>query len=260
VLRIVALIKYTPELTGDRHLGADFTLDRGAVPGRLSELDEYTVEQALQVAEAAGEAEITYLLMGPPAAADAVRKALSMGGDKAVHVTDGGLHGSDAVATSLVLATAAQKIGFDLVLCGMASTDAGMGVVPAMIAERLGIPQISFAGKLTVDGTKVSIQRDTDAATENIEGELPALVSVTDRTGEARYPSFKGIMAAKKKPVETWSLADLGIDAGSVGLDATYSKVLSATARPPRVSGDLVKDDGEGGIRLAEFLTAQKFI
>jgi electron transfer flavoprotein beta subunit len=264
VLKIVALIKYTPELTGDRHLAPDFTLDRAATPGRISELDEYTVEQALQVAEAVtgagGEAEITYLLMGPPAGADAIRKALSMGGDKAVHVSDDAIHGSDAIATSTVLAAALRKAGFDLVLCGMASTDANMGVVPSMLAERLGIAQVTLAAKLTVTGEQVVIERETDAATETIEATLPALVSVTDRTTEARYPSFKGIMAAKKKPVETWSLADLEISPESVGLAAAYTQVLSATARPARTAGELVKDDGEGGIRLAEFLTAQKFI
>jgi electron transfer flavoprotein beta subunit len=185
-------------------------------------LDEFTVEQALQVqvAEAVGEAEVTYLLMGPPAAGDAVRKALSMGGDKAVHVSDDTLHGSDALATSLVLASALRKIGFDLVLCGMASTDAGMGVLPAMLAERLGIAQLSFAAKPSVEGTHVTIQRDTDAGTETVEGALSALVSDTDRTDEARYPSFKGIMAAKKKPVETWLLADISVDASSVGAEA----------------------------------------
>jgi electron transfer flavoprotein beta subunit len=142
----------------------------------------------------------------------------------------------------------------------MASTDAGMGVVPSMLAERLGVAQVSFASSLTVDGTKVAITRDTDNASEQVEGSLPAVVSITDRIGEARYPSFKGIMAAKKKPVDTWTLADLGVDAGQVGLDSAYTKVLTATARPPRQSGDVVKDDGDGGVKLAEFLSAQKFI
>ena len=258
--KIVALIKYTPELTAGRKFAADFTVDRNAVAGRISELDEYTAEQAIKLSEANPGTTVTYLTMGPAAAAEALRKALSMGGDDAVHVLDDSLHGSDALATSAVLAKAIERIGFDMVLTGMASTDAGMGVIPAMLAERLGVPQISFAGNLQLDGTTVVIKRDTDAASETVEGSLPALVSVTDRTGEARYPSFKGIMAAKKKPVQTWSLADLGIDAGAVGLDAAYSKVLTATVRPARQAGDAVKDDGEGGIRLAEFLSTQRFI
>jgi electron transfer flavoprotein beta subunit len=260
VPKIVALIKYTPELTAGRKFAADFTVDRDAVAGRISELDEYTAEQAIKLAETHPETTVTYLTMGPVAAGEALRKALSMGGDDAVHVLDDSLHGSDAIATSAVLAKAIERIGFDLVLTGMASTDANMGVVASMLAERLGVPQISYAGDLKLDGSTVVIKRDSDAATETVEGSLPAVVSVTDRTGEARYPSFKGIMAAKKKPVQTWSLADLGVDTATVGLGASYSKVLSATIRPPRQSGEAVKDDGEGGIRLAEYLSGARFI
>jgi electron transfer flavoprotein beta subunit len=260
LLKIVALIKYTPELLGDRKFAADNTLDRAAVEGRLSELDEYTAEQALKVAESADEAEITYLTMGPEGATDAIRKALSMGGDKGVHINDEALHGSDALATSLVLAKAIEKLGFDLVICGMASTDGSMGVIPAMVAERLSIPQVSYAASLSVAGSTVTIERETDAATSTVEGQLPALVSVTDRTGEARYPSFKGIMAARKKPVDEWTLADLEIDAATVGLPAAYSVVSTVTPRPPRQAGVVVKDGGEGGVALAEFLAAQKFI
>jgi electron transfer flavoprotein beta subunit len=260
VPKIVALVKYTPELTAGRSFAADLTVDRAAAPGRLSELDEHTAEQAVRIAEADPATHITYLTMGPAPASEALRKALSMGGDAAVHVLDDALHGSDALATSLVLAKAIERIGYDLVLCGMASTDAGMGVVPAMLAERLGIPQVSFAGELTVDGGRVAIRRDTDTATETVEGALPALVSVTDRTGEARYPSFKGIMAAKKKPVEVWSLADVGVEPDRVGLGAAYSTVLAAVARPPRQAGEIVKDDGDGGVRLAEFFSSHHFI
>jgi electron transfer flavoprotein beta subunit len=260
VARIVALIKYTPDLTSERHFAADSTVDRAATPGRLSELDEYAAEQSLRIVEAGGDWELTYLTMGPAEAADALRKALSMGGDGGVHVLDDGLHGSDAVATSLVLAKALQKIGFDLVVTGMASTDAGMGVVSAMLAERLGIPQVTYASKLTVTGTTVEIVRDSDTESDTVVASMPAIVSVTDQTGEARYPSFKGIMAAKKKPVETWGLADLEIDPADVGLAAARSTVLSLTARPPRQAGQLVKDEGEGGRQLAEFLVAGKFI
>jgi len=256
MLRITALVKHTPELTGDRRFAADFTLDREAVDGRLSELDEHTAEQAIKLAEGAGEAELTYVTMGPPAAAEALRKALSMGGDRAVHVSDPALHGADAHATSLVLAKALERIGYDIVVCGMASTDSGMGAVPAMLAERLGVPQLSLASRLSLDGDHVTIERETQVATETVEGTLPALVSVTDRTGEARYPTFKGIMSAKKKKVETWSLADLGIEAPA----EAYTQVLSATAKPPRAGGEVVTDDGAGAGQLAGFLRAQKFI
>ena len=258
--KLVVLVKFTPDLTSDRRFADDGTLDRGAVPGRLSELDEYAAEQALRVQEGGGGWELTYLSMGPAGAAEALRKALSMGGDAAVHVSDEGLHGSDAFATSLVLAAAVERIGFDLVVAGMASTDAGMGVVPALLAERLGVPAVTYAGRLSVSGDVVEILRDSDLSSETVSARLPALVSVTDRTGEARYPSFKGIMAAKKKPVQTWSLADLGVDAGLVGLGGARSAVLSAVRRPARTAGQMVKDDGDGGSALADFLVAQRFI
>ena len=258
--KLVVLVKFTPDLTSDRRFAADGTLDRGAVQGRLSELDEYAAEQALRVQEGGGGWELTYLSMGPAGAAEALRKALSMGGDAAVHVSDEGLHGSDAFATSLVLAAAVERIGFDLVVAGMASTDAGMGVVPALLAERLGVPAVTYAGRLSVTGDVVEILRDSDLSSETVSARLPALVSVTDRTGEARYPSFKGIMAAKKKPVTTWSLADLGVDAGLVGLGGARSMVLSAVRRPARTAGQMVKDDGDGGSALADFLVAQRFI
>jgi len=260
VPKLVVPVKFTPDLTSDRRFLPDGTVDRGSVPGRLSELDEHAAEQALRVAEAGGGWELTYVTMGPEGAQEALRKALSMGGDAAVHVLDEALHGSDAFGTSLVLAAAIERIGFDLVITGMASTDAGMGVVPALLAERLGLPAVTYAGRLSVAGDVVEILRDSDVVAETVTARLPALVSVTDRTGEARYPSFKGIMAAKKKPVQTWSLADLGVDPGLVGLGGARSTVLSAVRRPARTAGQMVKDDGEGGKALADFLVAQRFI
>src|SRR6478752_4730551 len=263
-MNIVVCVKYVPDAQSDRTFNeSDNTTDRVGVDGLLSELDEYAVEEALKLAEA-GEGEVTVLTVGPDQAADAVKKALQMGADKGVHVKADAIHGSDAVATSLVLAEAIKKIGApDLVLTGMASTDGTMSVVPAMLAERLGLPQVTFASELTVDdgaGGTVTIRRDGDAASETIVASLPALVSVTDQINEPRYPSFKGIMAAKKKPVEEWSLADLGVDASQVGLDAAWTKVESFTKRPPRAQGQIVTDEGDGGTKLAEFLSAQKFV
>jgi electron transfer flavoprotein beta subunit len=258
--KIVVLVKFTPDLTSDRSFLPDGTVDRAGTPGRLSELDEHAAEQALRIQEASPGWELVYLTMGPDGAGEALRKALSMGGDSAVHVRDDALHGSDAFATSLVLAEAVKRIGFDLVLAGMASTDGGMGVVPALIAERLGVPQVTFAGRLSVSGDEVEIVRDSDTSSETVTARMPAVVSVTDRTGEARYPSFKGIMAAKKKPVQTWSLGDLGVDAALVGLAGARTAVLATARRPARSAGQLVKDDGDGGRALAGFLAAQRFI
>ncbi|MFF2655713.1 electron transfer flavoprotein subunit beta/FixA family protein [Streptomyces sp. NPDC058045] len=259
-LRIVVTVKYVPDATGDRHFAGDLTLDRDDVDGLLSELDEYAVEQALRIAESVDDAEVTVVTVGPEDAKDALRKALSMGADKAVHVEDEDLHGSDVMATSLVLAKAVEKAGFDLVVSGMASTDGSMGVVPALLAERLGVPQVSLLSEVSVAGGVVSGRRDGDAASERVEAALPAVVSVTDQSGEARYPSFKGIMAAKKKPVVSWDLSDLGVEADEVGLENACTVVESVAERPARTAGTIVKDEGEGGRQLAEFLAGQKFI
>ncbi|MFG3586051.1 electron transfer flavoprotein subunit beta/FixA family protein [Streptomyces sp. NPDC047990] len=259
-LRIVVTVKYVPDATGDRHFADDLTVDRDDVDGLLSELDEYAVEQALQIADEADDAEITVLTVGPEDAKDALRKALSMGADKAIHVEDDDLHGTDAIGTSLVLAKAIEKAGYDLVISGMASTDGTAGVVPALLAERLGVPQVTLLSEVSVEGGVVKGRRDGDTASEQLEASLPAVVSVTDQSGEARYPSFKGIMAAKKKPVESWDLEDLEIEADEVGLEGSWTKVDSAAERPARTAGTIVKDEGEGGKQLAEFLAGQKFI
>ncbi|MFD8715662.1 electron transfer flavoprotein subunit beta/FixA family protein [Streptomyces anulatus] len=259
-LRIVVCVKYVPDATGDRRFADDLTLDREDVDGLLSELDEYAVEQALQIADGADDAEITVVTVGPEDAKDALRKALSMGADKAVHVEDDDLHGSDVMGTSLVLAKAVEKAGYDLVICGMASTDGVMGVLPALLAERLGVPQVTLLSEVAVDGGVVTGRRDGDTASEQLEASLPAVVSVTDQSGEARYPSFKGIMAAKKKPVESLDLDDLGLDADEVGLAGAWTVVDSAVERPARTAGTIVKDEGEGGRQLAGFLAGQKFI
>ncbi|WP_245750045.1 electron transfer flavoprotein subunit beta/FixA family protein [Nocardioides terrae] len=260
-------MKYVPDATADRRFEQDFTVDRVEIDGLLSELDEYAVEQALQLKEKRpdDEIEVTALTVGPEKALDAVRKALQMGADKGVHVVDDAIAGSDYLGTSLVLAKAIEKLGaekpVDLVITGMASTDASGSVVPVMLAERLNLPQVTLASVVETQGDQVRIKRDTDAATEVVGATMPLVLSVTDQSGEARYPSFKGIMAAKKKPLETLSLSDIGVDAGQVGLEAAYTAVEDATARPPRTAGEIVKDeDGSGAQALGDFLASKKFI
>ncbi|HUS22055.1 MAG TPA: electron transfer flavoprotein subunit beta/FixA family protein [Aeromicrobium sp.] len=256
---IVVAVKYVPDATADRKFNADNTVDREGVDGLLSELDEYAVEQALQIIEA-GEGEVTVLTVGPADAADAVRKALQMGADKGVHVVDDAVHGSDVFATAKILAEAIKKIEHDMVIFGMSSTDGATGVVPSLVADLLGVPAVTFGSKLTVEGGTATITRDGDTATQEIQASLPAVISVTDQTDEARYPSFKGIMAAKKKEVLEWSLADLGVDGGSVGIDAAWTKVESNEPRPPRTAGEIVTDEGDGGVKLVEFLASKKFV
>ena len=259
---IVVCVKQVPDSWAEKKLSpTDKTEDRESVDNLMNELDEYAVEEALRIKEArGGEATVTILTMGPEKATETIRKALSMGADQAVHITDPALHGSDAVQTSAALAAAIKGLTFDLVILGSESTDARMSVMAAMVSERLGLPQLSQARKVTVDGTTVTIERQHDDGYNIVTATLPAVVGVVEKINEPRYPSFKGIMAAKKKPVETWSLADLGIDSSKVGLDAAWTKVTSFTKRPPREQGQIVTDEGDGGTKLAEFLAAQKFI
>jgi electron transfer flavoprotein beta subunit len=259
-MRIVVLVKHVPEPTAKWSYAGDLTLDRAAVEGRLSELDEYAVEQALGLVEKGLDATITFLTMGPPKALEGLRKALAMGGNDAVHVQDDALHGSDALATSRVLSAAIERIGYDLVIAGMASTDGEMSVVPAMVAERLGVAQVTLAASIAVADGTVTIRREGDSESLEVTAALPAVVSVTDQTGEPRYPSFKAIMAGKKKPVTTWSLADLGIEPSLVGAAAAATVMRSAAPKPARQAGTLVVDDGEGAVALADFLVAQRLI
>jgi electron transfer flavoprotein beta subunit len=259
-MNIVVCVKYVPDATADRTFNAaDSTVDRTSVDGLLSELDEYAVEEALKIRDA-GEGEVTVLTVGPERAADAIRKSLQMGADRGIHVIDDAIHGSDAVATSLVLAKVLDRTSYDIVLCGMSSTDGSMGVVPAMLAERLRLPQLTLASEVNVDGSIVTVQRDGDVATQTVEATTPLVLSVTDQINEPRYPSFKGIMAAKKKPVYTYALADLGLADDDVGLSSAWTRIEGLQARPPRSAGTIVKDQGDGAAKLVEFLAAQKFI
>ena len=259
-MNIVVCVKYVPDAGADPRFASDNTTDRAGVDGLLSELDEYAVEEALKIVEQAGDGKVTVLTVGPGDATDAARKALQMGADEAYHVVDDAIHGTDALGTSTILAQAIKRLEYDIVLTGMASTDGTMGVVPAMLAERLGLPQVTLASELTVEGSTVRIRRDNDAASETVEATLPAVISVTDQINEPRYPSFKGIMAAKKKPLQTWSLADLEISADDVGQSAAWTAVEEIAARPPRQAGQIVTDEGDGGSKLVEFLAGAKLV
>ena len=193
--------------------------------------------------------------MGPERATEAVRKALSMGADDAVVITDPALSGSDALATSKVLSAAITQGGYDLVFCGMEATDARMGVIPAMVAERLEWPQLTFASEVLVQGEKIHITRSTESGVDRMNAQLPAIVSVVEKIFEPRYPSFKGIMAAKKKEITKKSLSDLGI----AGVES-WSTVVTSTPKPPKAAGVKIVDDGTGGEKLVAFLRERKLI
>ncbi|MBP2338670.1 electron transfer flavoprotein beta subunit [Saccharothrix coeruleofusca] len=260
-MNIVVLVKQVPDTWSERKLrDTDHTLDRDAADAVLDEINERAVEEALLLQEAHG-GEVTVVAMGPDRATDAIRKALSMGADKAVHVSDESLHGSDALTTAKVLAKAIGTVeGYDLVIAGNEATDGRAGAVPAMLAELLGLPQVTQVRKVTVEGTTVKAERETEEGVAHLEASLPAIVSVTEKINEPRYPSFKGIMAAKKKPVTTLTISDLGLDAAEVGLGAARSQVLEAAPKPPRSAGQRVEDSGDGGVKIAEYLVGQKLI
>ena len=259
-MNIVVLVKQVPDSGSARALDpADNTVARATADNVINEMDEYAIEEALVVRDREG-GEVTVLTVGPDSATDAIRKALSMGADKAVHVSDEAIHGSDAMQTSAVLAAALGQLEYDLILCGAEATDAQMSVMPALLSERLGIPQLSGARKLTVEGTTAKIERQTDGGYWAVEAALPAIVSTWDTINEPRYPSFKGIMAAKKKPVSTLTLADLGVDPGGVGLANATSQVLDFAGRPPKGAGVKVTDEGDGGQQLVDYLVSQKIV
>jgi electron transfer flavoprotein beta subunit len=237
-------------------------LDRENVDAVLNDLDEYAVEEALRIAEAHGGNEeggthtITLISMGPERATEAVRKGLSMGANDAILVSDAALAGSDALATSAVLAKVISDGGFDIVICGTESTDARMSVVPAMLSARLGWAQLTFASRVEVDPAgKVSITRVTEAGVDELTADFPVVVSVVEKINEPRYPSFKGIMAAKKKTIDQKDLASVGVSAQSA-----WSQVNDATPRPPRAAGQKVNDEGNGGEALISFLAEKKLI
>ena len=259
-MKIAVCVKQVPDTWSEKRLvEGDATLDRVSADGVMNELDEYAVEEALRLQESHG-GEVIVVSMGPERAAETVRKALSMGVDAGVHLVDDALHGSDALATSYALASVLDGRGFDLIIFGSESTDARMSVVPAMVAERLGVAQLTFAQSVSVAGDTVTIERVTETGFDTVTATMPAVVSVVEKINEPRYPSFKGIMAAKKKPVETLGIADAGLDAARLGASAAWSAVVDFSARPAKAAGVIVTDDGTGGARIADFLVEQKFI
>jgi electron transfer flavoprotein beta subunit len=259
-MNIVVLMKQVPDTEGNRTLSSDDkTVDRAAVDPVINYIDEFAIEEGLLQKEAHG-GEVTILTVGPERATESIRKALSMGADKAVHVQDDAIHGSDAVATAKVLAKALESIEWDLAIAGSEATDARGAVVPAMLAELLGAPQLTQARKVTVEDSTVTIERVTDTGHEKVQGSTPAVISVVEKINDPRYPSFKGIMAAKSKPIEVKSLADIGLDAGEVGLANSWTQVESFENAPPREAGQAVKDEGDGGAKIADYLASKKLI
>jgi electron transfer flavoprotein beta subunit len=260
-VKIVVCIKQVPATTAEKRYTADLRLDRASAESVINPLDEYAIEQALRLAESGAVDQVTYLSMGPPQAAEALRRALAMGGDEAYLVTDDALAGADEWATARVLASALDKLAPDVALMGMSSDDARGSLVPGAVAAMRGLPLLSYGSELTLGDGVARIRRLTATGFDWVEAPLPVVASVTDQVGEPRYASLKGIMGAKRKPLETWSLVDLGVDAGSLR-GAALTRVVEARppeAKPPTERIENVGPD-EAASRVADWLAARKLI
>jgi electron transfer flavoprotein beta subunit len=254
-LNIAVCVKHIPDPTLPPEM-AGKRLKREGVQGVLDPGDEFGVEAGLQLKEAHG-GEVTLVSMGPEAAREAIRRGLSMGADKGILISDGALEGADALVTARVLAAAIGRGGYDLVVAGVESTDGYTGAMPAIMAEFLGLPMVTFVKNLEAAEDGLRVQRQTADGYHVVECEFPALITVTAGVNEPRYASFKGIMAAKKKPVEELSLSDLGLSGDEV---AVRQSVAQLNAAEERKAGEVVEDDGTGAQRIADFLAEAKVI
>ncbi len=255
-MNVVVLVKYVPEPQGTPTLGDDFLLVREGVDGALDPGDEFAVEASLQLVEAHG-GDVTLVSMGPEVATGALRKGFSMGASGGVLVTDPALRGADALATAKVLAAAVRRAPFDLVLAGVESTDGYTGTLPMTVAELLGVPSATFARQVEIDGDALRVERQTEAGYDVVTCPMPALVTVTGSAAEPRYPTLKGIMAAKSKPLEQLSLGDLGLSDADV---APMQRVIAVSEAPEKATGVVIAAGDDAAARVAELLAEAKAI
>ncbi|WP_426322154.1 electron transfer flavoprotein subunit beta/FixA family protein [Microbacterium sp. E-13] len=256
-MKIVVLVKEVPDTYGDRKLSLETGLaDRAASDTVLDEIGERALEVALSYADKTPGTEVVVLSMAPESAHATVRKGLAMGAGSAVQVVDEALLGADLGLTAEVLAAALQRTGFDLVIAGNQSTDGVGGVLPVMIAEILDVPSATYLSAVDIGEDAVSGTRASDGATAQVSAALPAVISITEALPDARFPNFKGIMAAKKKPFETLSLAELEVEPHDP--DASRSIVIGLSEKPPRQAGVKIVDEGDAGQQLAEFLVQNR--
>ncbi len=261
-MKVIVPVKRVPDTAGEKVIDPDSrTVDRDAGETVLCPVNEFAIEEAVRLKESL-DAEVTVLLIGPEEAQSTIRKALSYGLDGGLQITDDAIAGSDALGTARVLAAALEQEEFDLVVFGNQSTDARTCLVPAAVAELLGLPSLTFARHLEIDGDQVTVHREHDEGWDVVSSTLPAVVSVVEAINEPRYPSFKGIMAAKSKPLEVRSLADLGVTPEEVGAGAAAATMYAYEPRPPKEAGTIVEDDGSGAAaaQLADWLVEKKFV
>ena len=264
-MHIVVLVKPVPDpASGGERLGADGRLDRSSTPSVVNGNDEYALEAALKLAAAASEgSEVTLLSMAPSSAPETLRKALAMGATRGIHVTDPALAGSCTVSTARVLAAALKSLTFDLVLAGVDTSDGLGGTVPAAVAAHLGLPLLSYAARIEPDegAGNVRVRRISPTGYDVLEAPMPAVISCTQALGEPRYPSLKGIMAARSKEIVTRSLAELEIDPATVGGAMATTAVLDSRTPPARGATEIVRgSSSECAARIVEFLAQRRII
>jgi electron transfer flavoprotein beta subunit len=258
-MKIIVLMKEVPDTWGQRKLDLETGLaDRAASEAVLDEIGERALEVALAHADAHGDTEVVVMSMAPESAATTIRKGLAMGAGSAVHIADPALAAADLGLTARTLAAAIRRTGFDLVITGNLSTDGGGGVIPAMLAELLEVPNATALSSVEIADGSVSGTRGFDGGTMRVSATLPAVISITEALPDARFPNFKGIMAAKKKPFETLSAAELGIDPED--LSVGWSIMTAIAEKPPRTGGVKITDEGDGGTRIAEFLIENRLV
>lgn len=255
-MKIFVCIKQVPDpnTTTSKLDPATKRLVRSGVSLVLDPGDESTISAAIKLRDTLGNSELVALSMGPTSAQEATRRALAMGADRAILVTDPALAGSDAISTARVLATVLKKEEADLIFCSTESTDGYTGMVPGAIAEFLGIPQLTFAREITVEGNKAIIKRVIPTGYKTVESPLPAIITIASGSFEAIYPTMKGIMGAKRKPFSQLKLADLGLDASQVGDAGARERVLAIGTAEARAAGQIIKDDGNAAQAIADFL------
>jgi electron transfer flavoprotein beta subunit len=258
-VKIAVCVKQVPEGAGKRLDPETKRLDRSG-EGALNAFDSHAVEEGLRLRDEAGEGEVVVVSMGPEKALDSLRKALAMGADRAILISDDAMAGSDLVATSAVLAKALAREEADLVLFGQQASDSDGAVLWAAVADRLRAPMFSQAAELTVSGGSIRGKRQTEFGYDVIEAPLPAVVAVSDAINEPRYPSLKGIMGAKSKPQETLSLSDLGLDSGSAGEAGSKTEVYELGEPPPRGNSRKIEDDGSAAQQIVDFLAERRLI
>jgi electron transfer flavoprotein beta subunit len=260
-VKIVVCIKQVPATGADKRYTDDLRLDRASAEAIINPLDEYAIEQALRLADAGAAESVTYLSMGPEQAAEALRRALAMGGEDAVLITDPALAGADEWATARVLAAALEKLAPDVALMGMASDDARGSLVPGAVAAMRNVPLLSYGAELTVGDGEARVRRLSATGFDWVGAPLPVVATVTDQVGEPRYASLKGIMAAKRKPMETWSLADLGLSADDLR-GAALTQVTGTRAPEAKPPTERIENlpAAEAAAKIADWLAARKLI